>query len=326
MPISTSQWRGLQTGRRATLIIILLVRIGSPAAAWPSPCSLPAHTGNDERGATQSEETDHLLEPGKLIERELSGGQSHFYKITMASDQYLRIAVSQRGIDVLVALFAPDGNKIGEVDSEKATVRAETISAVAEANGAHRIEVRSADKIAKTGRYEIKVEELRAATAEDKYRISGESVFREAERLQYGTLEAKRKSIEKYHEALELLRKAGYRGGEAQTVNNIGEVYWYLGETQKALEKFNESLPIFRAAGDRRGEGVSHNNIGVIYQLFGELHKAQEKLNEALPIFREVGDRVEEAITLGNIGKSYWTLGETQKALETYSAALAISR
>jgi CHAT domain-containing protein/Tfp pilus assembly protein PilF len=316
----------LQTGGRATFIIILLVRIGLLAVAWPAPCSPPAHASNDERGATQSAEEDQSLEPGNPIERELSGGRSHFYKLTMTSGQYLRIAVGQRGIDVLVALLTPDGKKIGEVDSEKSTVGSETISAITEATGAHRIEVRSAEKMAKTGRYEIKVEELRAATAEDKYRIAGESVSREAERLLSGALEAKRKSIEKYHEALELFRKAGYRNGEAQTLNNIGEVYWYLGETHKALEKFNESLPIFRAAGDRRMESVTLNNIGVVYQLLGELHKASESLNGALPIIREIGDRVEEAITLGNIGTVYWNLGETEKALETYNEALSISR
>ena len=34
------------------------------------------------------------------------------------------------------------------------------------------------------------------------------------------------------------------RNGEAETLNNIGEVYWSLGEMQKALEKYNEALPI----------------------------------------------------------------------------------
>ena len=76
-----------------------------------------------------------------------------------------------------MALFTPDGKKIGEVDSEQVTVGSETISAIAEAAGAYRIEVRSAEKTAQTGRYEIKVEELREATAEDKYRVAAESAL-----------------------------------------------------------------------------------------------------------------------------------------------------
>jgi CHAT domain-containing protein/predicted negative regulator of RcsB-dependent stress response len=266
------------------------------------------------------------LEPAKPVERELSGGQSHSYKIMLISGQYLHIAVEQRGIDVAVALFTPDGKKINEADSEHLIERSEAVSAIAETPGVYLIEVYSPEKTAKTGRYEIKVEELRVATTEDKYRVAGEMVFREAEQLQNGTLEAKRKSIEKYHEALELYRKAGYRSGEAQTINKIGEVYWYLGEMRRALEKFNESLPIFRAIGDRLGEGVLLNNIGVVYESQGELQKALETLKEALPIIREVGDRVEEAITLAAIGRVYRSLGETQKALEKFNESLPLRR
>ena len=166
------------------------------------------------------------MEPGKPIERELSGGQSHSYKITMISGQYLQVVVNQRGIDVAVALFTPDGKKISEVNIEHLVEGSETVSTIAEAPGAYLIEARSAEKTAKAGRYEIKVEELRAATAEDKYRVAGGAAFREAEQLKDGTLEARRKSVEKYHEALELYRRAGARSGEAGTLNRIGEVYW----------------------------------------------------------------------------------------------------
>ena len=325
IPISTSQRRGLQLSAVSLFMVNLLVWIGAPAAAWPPPGSPPVHASDAKRGAAQSAEESQLLEPGKPIERELSGGRSHFYKITMTSGQYFQIAVKQMGIDVLVALYTPDGKKIDYVDSAHATEGSETISAIAEAAGAYMVEARSAEKTAQTGRYEIKVEELRAATAEDKYRVAGETVFREAERLGNGTLEDKRKSIEKYHEALDLYRRAGARRGEAVTLNNIGEVYHSLEETRKALEKFNESLPILRAVGDRIGEATTLNNIGVVYNTLGETRKALEKFNESLPIWRAVGDRRGEAVTLNNIGRSITSLGETRKALEKSNESLPIS-
>ena len=92
----------------------------------------------------------------------------------MTSGQYLRVTVSQRGIDALVALFAPDGKKINEADSEYLVEGSETVSAIAESAGEYLIEARSVEKTAKAGRYEIKVEALREATAEDKYRVAGE--------------------------------------------------------------------------------------------------------------------------------------------------------
>src|SRR5262245_31022388 len=214
-PFSDPQGCGLHSIRWTPLMINLLIRAGAPAATSLRPEAPPVLAPASERGAAPSAQESVSLEPGRPVERELSGGQSHFYKIAMTSGQYLRVVVSQRGIDALVALFTPDGKKIGEVDGEQMTVGLETISAIAEAAGAYRIEVRSADKTAQTGRYEVKIEELREATAEDKYRVAAESLYREGERLSQGTLEERRKGIEKYQEALELYRRAGDRKGEA---------------------------------------------------------------------------------------------------------------
>jgi CHAT domain-containing protein/Tfp pilus assembly protein PilF len=244
----------------------------------------------------------------------------------MISEQYSHIVVEQRGIDVAVALFTPDGKKISEADSEHLIEGSETVSVIAEASGAYLIEVRFPEKTAKGGRYEIKVEELRAATAEDKYRVAGELAFREGERLKGGILEAKRKSVEKYYEALDLYRRAGDRSGEAGTLNRIGEVYYGLGETQKALEKFNEALPITRAIDARMVEAEILNNIGVVYRAMGDTQQAMGKLSEALSIWRAAGDRRGEAETLHSIGSLYLSQGDMQKALEKYNEALPIKQ
>jgi CHAT domain-containing protein len=325
VPTLTLQSCGLYSIRWTPLMTNLL-RVGSPAVTGLRPGTPPAQAPASERGAEPGAQESVSLEPGKPIERELSGGQSHFYKIAMTSGQYLHVTVNQQGIDALVALFTPDGKKIGEVDGEQATAGVETFSAIAEAPGAYRIEVRSAEKTAKAGRYEIKVESLRVATDEDKNRVAAESVRRQARQLESGTLEAKRKSIEKYHEALELYRRATDRNGEANTLSNIGVVYWSLGEMQKALEKFNEALPVSRAIGDRRVEADILSNIGVVYRSLGDMQKALEKFNEVLLVDREVGDRAREAATLNSIGQVNWSLGQMQKALEKYNEALSLRR
>jgi CHAT domain-containing protein/Tfp pilus assembly protein PilF len=365
-PISSSQGRGLRTTRPVILTIILLAWIGLPVAAWPPPDSQTTQAGDSARGAAQSADEELSLEPRKPIERELSGGQSHFYKIAMTSGQYLRITVNQKGIDALVAMYSPDGKKVGEVDSKQATVGSETISAIAESAGAYRVEARSVEKTAKTGRYEIKVEELREATAEDKYRVAAESLFREAGRLKNGTLEEKRKGIEKYQEALELYRRAGASREEAETfkqiasvyyvlgdykkmlemlnmalpisqtigarnleaemLGNIGTAYLALGDMQKGVDKYNECLAIFQAMGEHRNAATVLYGIGTVYFSSGDLQKAMEKLTEALPMVRAVGDRTLEAMTIGKIGTIYMLYGETQEALDKNREAMQIYR
>src|SRR6266542_3348208 len=324
--ISTPQGRGLHSIRWTPLMTNLLIWAGAPAAASPRPVAVPSQAPASMRGAAPSAQESVSLEPGKPVERELSGGQSHFYKISMTAGQYLRINVSQRGIDALVALFTPDGKNIGEVDDVHTTVGSETVSAIAEAAGAYGIEVRSADKTAQTGRYEIKIEELREAIAEDEYRVAADSLFREARQLRKGTLEAKRKSIEKYEEALGLYRRAGDSRGEAETLNSIGLAHHSLGEKQKALDKYNEVLPVLRAIGERGGEATVLNNIGTGYLSIGERQKALDKFNEALLILRAIGNRGGEATVLNNIGLVYLSLGEKQKALDKYNEVLPIER
>src|SRR5262245_50813558 len=126
-PISTSQKRGLRTTCHLILMLILIVWIGLPTVAWPSPVSLTTQAGESAHGAGQSADEKLALEPGKPVERELSGDQSHFYEVSMASGQYLMISVTERGIDLLVALFTPDGMKLWEVNREHVYVWPEII-------------------------------------------------------------------------------------------------------------------------------------------------------------------------------------------------------
>jgi CHAT domain-containing protein len=65
----------------------------------------------------------------------------------MNSGQYLHVVVVQRGIDVAVALFTPDGKKISEAD-EHLIGGSESVLAIAEAPGIYQIEVRPPEKTA----------------------------------------------------------------------------------------------------------------------------------------------------------------------------------
>jgi CHAT domain-containing protein/tetratricopeptide (TPR) repeat protein len=322
-PFSRSQDQRLPTTRRAARAFL---RAGLSVSLCLLPSPLPAQAIAGEHSGTQGFQESVSLELGKPIERELSGGISHFYKITMASGQFLQVAAKQQGIDVLLALSAPEGKKIAEANIKHVSEESETVSAISELAGAHLIEVRSPEKTAKPGRYEIKIEALRTATAEDRYRVVGDALILEAKQLGGETLEAKRKSIEKYHEALDLYRRAGDPGKQTATLNYIGMAYSSLGEMQKALENHREGLTISRATGDRLSESDALSSIGSVYWSLGETQKALENYTEVLTICRAIGDRAGEAVTLNNIGSVYWSLGETQKALEKYGEALPILR
>src|SRR4051812_22636825 len=55
-----------------------------------------------------------ILTPGEIIEREMATGESYSFKVALRAGQYLRVVVEQSGINLIVALSAPNGEKIVE--------------------------------------------------------------------------------------------------------------------------------------------------------------------------------------------------------------------
>jgi erythromycin esterase len=106
-----------------------------------------------------------VLELSKPIERQLSGGDTHAYKVTLKAGQYLDAAVNQRGVDVVVRVFAPEGEKIADIDSPNGTKGDEPVALEAKATGTYRIEVSSLEKVTTgpAGRYEIRINEILSA-------------------------------------------------------------------------------------------------------------------------------------------------------------------
>ncbi|MFH1024781.1 MAG: erythromycin esterase family protein [Planctomycetota bacterium] len=101
-----------------------------------------------------------FLESGRPIERELAGGGSHFYALALEKGQFLDAVVDQRGIDVVIRIFAPDGGRLAEIDSPNGTQGLEPVQLEANVPGTYRIEVRSLEANAPAGRYEIRINEI----------------------------------------------------------------------------------------------------------------------------------------------------------------------
>jgi hypothetical protein len=125
----------------------------------------------------QDDKEIRVLTQGQTLERELSGGQSHSYKIKVVANQYLKIIVEQKGIDVVVELYLPDGKKLIEVDSPNGTQGPEPVELIAPMDGDYSLKVRSLEEKASSGRYEVKVLELRASTEKDKHSIAAQKAI-----------------------------------------------------------------------------------------------------------------------------------------------------
>ena len=277
--------------------------------------------------AAKSQQAQELV-VNQPVAREMRGGEEHWYQLTLSNGQHARVVVEQKGIDVVLALLGADGKPLLEVDNNLSGTRGmEMVSLVAEVSGDYVLNVRSLEKGATAGRYEVRIEDLRTATESDRTRVSAERSYFVAAQLQAErTGESQRKAIERYGEALRLMREAGDRRGEAMTLTNIGMIYNLVGEPQKALEPLNQALTIWRAIGDRHLEAITLSINGRIYYAVGQPHKALESYSLALPVMRAVGDQSGEAGTFTQIGNVYRLLGEPQKALDHFAQALPLWR
>src|SRR5262245_61921219 len=108
--------------------------------------------------AAASQEQATPLTLSQPLARGMRGGEQHTYQISLNAGQYARVVLEQKGIDVVVALSAADGKPLLEVDNNLSGTRGmEEVSLVAEVSGNYLFNVRSLEKDASAGRYEIRL-------------------------------------------------------------------------------------------------------------------------------------------------------------------------
>ena len=316
-------------GAKSIGVVCLLLCVFASAVASGGSIAKPGSSSANPLEMESIQERQGVtgeLKQGEFIEREISGGETHRYRIPLTSGQYLRARIEQKGIDVAAKLFGTEGRKLLEADNDSAD-GSKSVSVVAETSGDYYLEVGSQNKSATAGKYAIKIEEWREATPRDRDRFVAQKAFFEGNQLKnQGTAESSRKAIEMFEQALPLWRAVEDSGNLATTLNEIGFVYSGLGDTQKALAFYNQALPLFRAVRNVKQESIVLNNLGSVYARIGESKKALEYFSQALPLKRVIGDRKSEANTLHNMGFANSQLAQLQTALDYYNQALPLRR
>ncbi|NEP61258.1 MAG: tetratricopeptide repeat protein [Symploca sp. SIO2G7] len=142
----------------------------------------------------------------------------------------------------------------------------------------------------------------------------------------YKELSQYQKALDSLQQALAIHRRINHRQGEGETLSQLGDVYNSLGQTLTALEILEQALAINREVSDRAGEGETLYNLGEVYNSLSQYNQSLSSLQQALLIRREVGDRLGEGRTLQNLGLIYRQLGKYAQALEFYEQSLAINQ
>jgi len=124
------------------------------------------------------------------------------------------------------------------------------------------------------------------------------------------------KAEQKLWEAVALAQKTGFKAGEANAWNGLGNVEEIRGNAPKAITYYEQTLQLRTAVGDEAGVARVNSNIGKAYVAVGALEKAEDYLRRSLKIFEGLKDKSGIARTHLGLGDLYLKLGDYLKANE----------
>jgi tetratricopeptide (TPR) repeat protein len=133
-------------------------------------------------------------------------------------------------------------------------------------------------------------------------------------------------AITRHATAVQAARQLGDRRGEANALNDLGDVRYLAGEYPGAAEAHQKALGIYRDLGDRQGQANALTYLGVVRQHTGDYPGAAGALEEALGICRDLGDRLGQANALIYVGAVRQQTGDYPGAAEVLEEALGSYR
>ncbi|NES63942.1 MAG: tetratricopeptide repeat protein [Okeania sp. SIO2D1] len=125
---------------------------------------------------------------------------------------------------------------------------------------------------------------------------------------------------------LAISREIQYRQGESGSLGILGNAYYFLEEYEKAIDFYKQRLAISREINDLIGEANSLGNLGEVYLSLGEYNRAISFQEESLAMSRKIGYTQGEANSVIALGKIYYFLEEHEKAIDFLERSLTISR
>ncbi len=276
--------------------------------------------GQDQSSPASEAKADiQTLNVGQTVEREISTSQKHFYKIRLEAGQFIRVEAMQFIGDVKIMIFALDNKSIHDIKYDAPAGQIEHAVAAVKEPGDYQVRINLEDKGKITGKYSLKIAEIRTADEKELAYSAGRKIMSEVE-IQYKadySAENAKASITRYEQAIEMFRTAGVVKFEAVSLTCIGVLYSRLGNTNKSLEFHQQALEKFRVIGDKRQQAHALNDIGRLYSVLGNRQKAIEVLTDAFTVAGEAKDKKLEATALNGIGAVYSKLNDPERA-ESY--------
>jgi tetratricopeptide (TPR) repeat protein len=133
-------------------------------------------------------------------------------------------------------------------------------------------------------------------------------------------------SLESCAAARAIYATAGDRGGEALVLNNLGNIYYDLGQLPEAKKNYEAALRTFTETGNLSGAAGAMDNIATVVADQGDREGSKKLTLRSLAMYRESGDRNGEGNALNNLAAEYVVEGNYREATKAFEQSLDIWR
>lgn len=103
---------------------------------------------------------DKELITGLVVDKTIPSEENHTYKIELENGMAVIGKVTQKGIDIAITIYQPDGNLLKIVDNQKETVGVESFDITANQSGKYKFSIHSVAKDNEKGEYTLKVDKI----------------------------------------------------------------------------------------------------------------------------------------------------------------------
>ncbi len=138
-------------------------------------------------------------------------------------------------------------------------------------------------------------------------------------------------AIASYESALDLARRAGEDGREADLLRSIGRMQYLTGHHAEARRHYDDAIRHYttleiqaRDRGDAAAQANAARELGKLHFFRGEMERSKECIETALAIARERGDDPLAASALNNLAGIHLQRGDLEAALACHREALAL--
>lgn len=285
-------------------------------------------------GVTLQETAPLLL--NAPVSRDFKNGAKHLFSVSAQENEIIEITCERRGVDIALAAFAPNGEKISVSNAPSGFAGFDRLFFVAEKTGEYRIELDSRRPGNIIGSYTILLKNERVAKETDLKRAEAMKLLGEAREILFGAenrLEKAAQAIEDLEKALALFEKNDDLQGQATALFHLAYINGNeFGAKAKALEFYEKALAIWSKTDDEAGKAICLTYLADELRDYDSLEnprsyyieKSQGYFDEALLLHRKFNNKSGEAIALTSLCRMYNDTGNFQKGFEACRESLRL--